>query len=76
MIFRLGYEPQVLELGGVKVESFGKAIAMGGAARRRMTTDRRRAKALARRRREAAAGGRAAADRGRRPDVRGRRRAR
>ena len=46
MIFRLGYEPQTLELGGVKVENFGKAIAMGGLPTS-MTTDRRRAKALA-----------------------------
>jgi len=46
MIFRLGYEPQVLEIGGVKVENFGKAIAMGGLPTS-MTTDRRRAKALA-----------------------------
>jgi len=46
MIFRLGYDPQVIELGGVKVENFGKAIAMGGLPTS-MTTDRRRAKALA-----------------------------
>jgi hypothetical protein len=46
MIFRLGYEPQTLELGGVKVENFGKAIAMGGLPAS-MTSDRRRAKALA-----------------------------
>jgi hypothetical protein len=46
MIFRLGYEPQTLELGGVKVENFGKAIAMGGLPTS-MTTDRRRAKLLA-----------------------------
>src|SRR5579871_1191381 len=26
-IFRLGYDPQVIEIGGVKVEDFGKAIA-------------------------------------------------
>ena len=26
-IFRLGYDPQTIELGGVKVESFGKQIA-------------------------------------------------
>ncbi len=26
-IFRLGYDPQVIEVGGVKVENFGKAIA-------------------------------------------------
>ena len=32
MIFRLGYEPQTLDLGGVKVENFGKAIADGCAA--------------------------------------------
>jgi hypothetical protein len=25
-IFRLGYDPQVLEIGGVKLESFGKAV--------------------------------------------------
>jgi hypothetical protein len=46
MIFRLGYEPQTLELGGVKIENFGKAIAMGGLPTS-MTTDRRRAKLLA-----------------------------
>jgi len=46
MIFRLGYEPQTLDLGGVKVENFGKAIAMGGLPTS-MTSDRRRAKALA-----------------------------
>jgi hypothetical protein len=46
MIFRLGYDPQVLDLGGVKIENFGKAIAMGGLPTS-MTTDRRRAKALA-----------------------------
>ncbi len=27
VIFRLGYDPQTIELGGVKVESFGKQIA-------------------------------------------------
>ncbi len=27
-IFRLGYDPQTIELGGVKVESFGKQIAL------------------------------------------------
>src|SRR4051812_34340073 len=46
MIFRLGYDPQTIELGGVKVESFGKQIAMGGLPTS-MTSDRRRAKALA-----------------------------
>jgi hypothetical protein len=34
MIFRLGYDPEVIDLGGVKVENFGKAIAMGGLRRR------------------------------------------
>ena len=53
MIFRLGYEPQVIELGGVKVENFGKAIAMGGLPTS-MTTDRRRAKAFAAANKEAA----------------------
>ena len=28
-IFRLGYDPQTIELGGVKVESFGKQVASG-----------------------------------------------
>jgi hypothetical protein len=28
MIFRLGYDPQVLELGGVRVESYGKQLAV------------------------------------------------
>ena len=46
MIFRLGYEPQTLDLGGVKVESFGKQIAMGGLPTSQ-TADRRRAKAFA-----------------------------
>ena len=46
MIFRLGYDPQTLDLGGVKVENFGKAIAMGGLPTS-LTSDRRRAKALA-----------------------------
>jgi hypothetical protein len=46
MIFRLGYDPQVIDLGGVKVENFGKAIAMGGLPTS-LTSDRRRAKALA-----------------------------
>jgi hypothetical protein len=46
MIFRLGYDPQVIELGGVKVENFGKAIAMGGLPTS-LTSDRRRAKTLA-----------------------------
>ena len=73
MIFRLGYEPQTLELGGVKVENFGKAIAMGGLPTS-MTTDRRRAKALAAASKDAQAS--TAADRGRRADVRGRHRRR
>ena len=46
MIFRLGYEPQTLDLGGVKVENFGKQIAMGGLPTSQ-TADRRRAKAFA-----------------------------
>jgi hypothetical protein len=46
MIFRLGYDPQTLDLGGVKVENFGKAIAMG-ALPTSMTNDRKRAKAFA-----------------------------
>ena len=46
MIFRLGYDPQVIELGGVKVENFGKAITMG-ALPTSMSADRRRAKAFA-----------------------------
>ena len=46
MIFRLGYEPQTIDLGGVKVESFGKQIAMGGLPTSQ-TADRRRAKAFA-----------------------------
>jgi hypothetical protein len=53
MIFRLGYEPQALDLGGVKVENFGKAIAMGGLPTS-MTNDRRRAKAFAAANKEAA----------------------
>ena len=69
MIFRLGYEPQTLELGGVKVENFGKAIAMGGLPTS-MTTDRRRAKAA--RGGQQGRAGEHGADRGRRSDVRGR----
>jgi len=46
MIFRLGYDPQTLDLGGVKVENFGKAIAMGGLPTS-MTNDRKRVKAFA-----------------------------
>jgi len=46
MIFRLGYEPQTIDLGGVKVESFGRQIAMGGLPTSQ-TADRRRAKAFA-----------------------------
>jgi glycosyl hydrolase family 44 len=46
MIFRLGYDPQTIDLGGVKVENFGKAIAMGGLPTS-MTADRRRVKAFA-----------------------------
>ncbi|HXU03697.1 MAG TPA: glycoside hydrolase family 44 protein [Polyangia bacterium] len=46
MIFRLGYEPQTIDLGGIKVENFGKQIAMGGLPTS-MSADRRRAKAFA-----------------------------
>ena len=46
MIFRLGYDPEVIELGGVKVENFGKAITMG-ALPTSMSADRRRTKAFA-----------------------------
>ena len=46
MIFRLGYDPQTIELAAIKVESFGKAIGVGGLPTS-MTTDRKRAKALA-----------------------------
>src|SRR6185436_3773576 len=41
MIFRLGYEPQTIDLGGIKVENFGKQIAMG-ALPTSMSADRRR----------------------------------
>ena len=37
MIFRLGYDPQTLELGGVKVENFGKAVASASCQARRAT---------------------------------------
>jgi Glycoside hydrolase family 44 len=46
MIFRLGYDPQTIELAAIKVENFGKAIGVG-ALPTSMTTDRKRAKALA-----------------------------
>jgi mannan endo-1,4-beta-mannosidase len=30
MIFRLGYDPETIDIGGVTVESFGKRVAVGG----------------------------------------------
>ncbi len=53
MIFRLGYDPQVIELGGIRVESYGKLIASGdlpssqGADRRRERAAAKAAKAAA-----------------------------
>ena len=53
MIFRLGYDPQVLEIGGVRVESYGKAISVNdlptsqGADRRRERAAAKAAKAAA-----------------------------
>ncbi len=44
MIFRLGYDPETIEIGGVQVESFGKRVGIGalpstqGADRRRERT--------------------------------------
>ncbi len=45
LLFRLGYEPQILQLGGVKVESFGKAVPLGALPATR-ALDRRRERAL------------------------------
>jgi mannan endo-1,4-beta-mannosidase len=45
MIFRLGYEPETIDIGGVKVESFGK-IALGDLPTT-MGSDRRRERAAA-----------------------------
>lgn len=46
MIFRLGYDPQTIDIAAIKVESFGKQIGVGGLPTSQ-TTDRKRAKALA-----------------------------
>ena len=46
VLFRLGYEPQVLQLAGVVVESFGKQLAVS-ALPTTQATDRRRERALA-----------------------------
>jgi hypothetical protein len=53
MLFRLGYDPQVLEIGGVKVESFGKQVAVS-ALPSTQAADRRREKAAALAARQAA----------------------
>jgi hypothetical protein len=45
MIFRLGYEPQVLVLGGVQVENFGKQVTIAGLPSTQ-STDRRREKQM------------------------------
>ena len=45
IIFRLGYEPETIDIGGVKVESFGK-IALGELPTT-MGSDRRRERAMA-----------------------------
>ncbi len=46
MIFRLGYDPEVLEIGGVTVESFGKRVPVSSLPTTQ-TADRRREKELA-----------------------------
>ena len=75
ILFRLGYEPQVLQLAGVSVESFGKQVPVS-ALPTTQASDRRRDKTLV-----AAATATATAalsgppDRGRRPAARGQRRA-
>ena len=46
MIFRLGYEAQIIQLGGIKVENFGKKVQVG-ALPATMASDRRRERELA-----------------------------
>ena len=46
MIFRLGYEPEIIQVGGVKVENFGKRLPVSGLPSTQ-GADRRRAKAVA-----------------------------
>jgi hypothetical protein len=53
MLFRLGYDPEVIELGGIKVESFGKQVPVS-ALPSTQAADRRRERAAAVAAREAA----------------------
>jgi hypothetical protein len=46
MLFRLGYDPQVIELGGIQVESFGKQVPVS-ALPSTQAADRRRERAAA-----------------------------
>jgi hypothetical protein len=46
MIFRLGYDRQIIQLGGIKVENFGKKLQVG-ALPATMAVDRRRERELA-----------------------------
>jgi mannan endo-1,4-beta-mannosidase len=53
-LFRLGYDPQVIDLGGVALESFGKQVPLS-ALPTTQAADRKRERALAAATREAAA---------------------
>src|SRR6266700_4053637 len=52
-LFRLGYDPQVIQIGGVALDSFGKQVPLG-ALPTTQASDRRREKAIAAAVREAA----------------------
>jgi hypothetical protein len=54
MIFRLGYDPQTIDIGGVRVENFGKAIAVNDLPTSQ-AADRRRERAAAKAAKAAAA---------------------
>jgi Glycoside hydrolase family 44 len=47
MVFRLGYDPEVLDLGGVKVENFGKKLAVGALPSTQAIDNRREREATA-----------------------------
>jgi len=47
MIFRLGYDPQVIQIGGVQVESFGKRIAVSDLPTTQVADKRRERAAMA-----------------------------
>jgi hypothetical protein len=47
MIFRLGYDAQVIDIGGVKVEDFGKALAVGALPTTQAIDNRRERENLA-----------------------------